>query len=343
MIRRAILVVLFAVLSLLLFGCSKTVTLYTDGGKDNITALLAPFTKSTNIAVNIVNYDDVHRLADSIAAYSGSKYVKTEYNMASNYADAVFSTDMTMGTVLKERDMLQQYTPTTAGETPAGAKLDGWWYGMGGRAWVIAWNTDLVLGSAPSALLDLAAKSFPSGAISAINPNYILYYPCGACAILGKDKIVPFLQTLIDKKTDWEAKPAQTAKAVADGKAWACITTLEEADKLKKNGSHIDWALPDQKADQMGAYVQYNVVCLIKDSRNLRQAKQLVDYLMSPEAEALSVSLGLSNVTLRSCGSAAPVAKPLATNLAAAQSAMQNSLPNMLVYFTSVNPDYKGK
>lgn len=327
----------------LLSGCSKPVTLYTDASESVVAKLTDPFTKQTGIAVDIVEFNDARELSDAIATYSDGKYVKVKHETLYNYADVAFSPDILLGEVLKARDMLAQYTPPAAQDIPAGAKLDGSWYAMGGYAWVIAWNTDLAKGTAPAGLLDLASPAYPAGSVAMINPNYMLYYPSGACAILGKDKMVPFLQTMIDHGTQWEATPQDTVQKVADGKAYVCITTLGEAEKQQNKGAHIAWAVPDQKDGEMGAYVQFNVVCVVKVSTMPAEAKRLADYLLSPEAEALSVKLGLSDATLRPCGSDAPVVRPLKTNLAAAQDAMQNGLGSILTYFTSINPDYHGK
>lgn len=329
--------------ALLLVGCAAPVTLYTDADRDAVKNLTEPFTARTGISVDVVEFGGAHELADAIAAYSGGKYAVTRHETLYNYADVAFSTDIMLGEALKTRDMLAPYEPKAAETIPPGAKRDGWWYGVGGHACVVAWNTDLVKGEPPSSLMDLAGAGFPKGSVALLNPNYMLYYMAGACSILGKDRMVPFLQTMIDRSAQWEADAANTARLVADGKAWACLTTLAHASALKAGGAHIAWAVPDQGPGQMGAYVQYNVVCVPKVSTMPKEAAMLADYLLSPEAEALSVKLGLSDVTLRSCGSDAPVVRPLGTDVQTAQNAMQNGLGGILTYFTVINPDYTGK
>lgn len=323
-------------------GCAKPLSIYTDADAHSVEQLVKPFTQKSGIEVNVVSFSDARLLADAIAVYSDGKYGPARPGMFINSADVVFSAEKDLGEVLLARNALHPYTPPEASSIPAGAKREGWWYGTGGRAWVLMWNTGLVK-APPVSLMDLAGDSFPSGSISMINPNYNLYYPCGAAAILGADKLNTFLQTLIDKQTQWQAKPEQTAADVASGHAWACITTLEEAKKQKQGGAPADWAVPDQGIGQMGAYLQYNVVCLPGTSTMPDQAKLLADYLLSGDAEKLSVALGLSDATMNSSGADAPVVKPLDTTLAAAQDAMQNRIGNLLTYFTKVNPKYKGK
>jgi hypothetical protein len=101
--------------------------------------------------------------------------------------------------------------------------------------------------------------------------------------------------------------------------------------------------VPDQGAGEAGTYLLYNTVCLCSTSKMPDEAKQLEDYLLAPETEALSVTLGLSDATLRNCTSQAPAVIPLKTDLASAQAAMQQGLGSYLSYFTTTNPAYKGK
>jgi iron(III) transport system substrate-binding protein len=341
--RLVLFPILMILLPLLLIGCTQPLTLYTDAGQDNVQKLVTPFTHKTGIQVNIVSFTDPRTLADAIAVDINGEYKVVPPTTLHTSVDVVFSNEMMVGEVLRARGVLQQYTPAAAGTIPSGAKLEGWWYGMGGHVWVIAWNTDLVTRDPPKSLLDLSGTRFPQRAISMVNPNYFLYYSSGASAILGKMKITDFLQQLIDKDTQWMAKPGDTAQSVADGTAFACVTTLEEAVQLQSSGAPIGWAVPDQGDGQMGAYLQFNVVGLSTTSTTPDNARKLVDYLLEPETEKLSVELGLSDSTTRPCGSGAPVVRPLDTDLAMAQKAMQNDLWSILTYFTVVNPKYKGK
>lgn len=335
----------FSVLfSIFLFsGCARPVMLYTDADSSKVQALTAPFTRETGIPVNVISFTDVREMADAIAVDTGNGYSVVKHDEKYDpYADVVFSSDMELGDVLKARGVLREYAPAAAVGIPEGAKADGWWYGLGGQAWVLAWDTDRVK-DPPKSLFDLTQSQYAGSGAALINPNYILYYPCGACAIAGQNKVVPFLQKLIDNKAKWFAKPQETAQDVADGAAAVCLTTMEQAKVQQKKGAHIAFAVPDQGPGQMGAYVQYNVICLTNVSTQPDQAKKLEEYLLAPETEALSVKLGLSSVTMRRCGSEAPVVRPLDTDLSSAAAAMQNYMGGILTYFTKLNPQYTGE
>jgi ABC-type Fe3+ transport system substrate-binding protein len=327
----------------LLSACAKPVTLFTDADKPSVQKLTEPFTRQTGIPVAVVRFSDARELASAIAKYSGSEYERMKNEAFYHYADVVFCADIAAGEALKARGALQQYTPTTAAGIPAGAKADGWWYGTGGFVWVLAWNTDLVKDGPPTRLLDLASDAWPDGAVAMINPNYMLYYSAGACAILGQDRLADFFNTLMRKDTHWEANPAQTAALVAAGDAKVGLTTLKEAQAQKNGGAHIGWAVPDQESGGAGAYVQYNVVCLCTTATMPNEAKLLEDYLLDPQTEALGVQLGLGDATMRPCPADAPVVTPLRTDLAGAQRAMQGGFGNILTYFTFLNPQYQGK
>jgi ABC-type Fe3+ transport system substrate-binding protein len=344
MMKKPLLMLILILFIVFLFSaCTKPVTLFTDADKPSVERLTEPFTRQTGIPVAVVRFSDAREMASAIAKYSGSEYESMKNEAFYHYADVVFCADIAAGEALKARGALQQYTPATAGGIPAGARQDGWWYGTGGFAWVLAWNNDLVKRDPPASLLDLAANAWPDGAVAMINPNYMLYYSAGACAILGQDRLADFFNTLMAKNTRWEATPAETAALVAAGDAQVCLTTLKEAQAQKKGGAHIGWAVPDQGSGGAGAYVQYNVVCVCATATMPAEAKLLADYLLDPQTEALSVRLGLSDATMRHCSSDAPVVTPLKTDLTGAQRAMQGGLGNILTYFTFLNPSYKGK
>jgi ABC-type Fe3+ transport system substrate-binding protein len=334
--------------ALLLFAtlfssCSRQgLTLYTEANTPDVQKIADVFTRRTGIPVNVVHFGDPRDLVEAIASYSDGAYVPAKHSAAFHDADIVFSEDIATGEALKTRGALAQYAPDAGASIPEGAKSEGWWYGVGGRAWVLAWNTDLAGGGAPKRLPDLASDAWPKGSAALPNPNYMLYYTAGMSAAMGGTVMADFLNAMIAKDAQWMASPAETAALVAEGRAWVCLTTLKEAAARKKAGAHIAWALPDQGEGEPGAYVQYNVVCLCRDSAMPDEAKRLYEFLLSPEAEAMSVERGLGDVTLRPCGLDAPVAVPLKTNLAEAQKAMQE-IGNTLIWFTPINTEYKGK
>lgn len=331
--RTALLLAILLVTVVFLPACSTKppVTVYTDGNTDAVRKLVEPFTRSTGIPVSIEHFTSPRLLVDAVKAPSDGKQPP----------DVIFSTEKDAGEALLAQNTLAEFTPANAGSIPAGAHNGNLWYGMGGHVWVLAWNTGLVT-APPASLFDLAGEGYPAGSVSVINPNYILFYPCGAAATVGETAISSFLQKLTERNAQWEANPADTAKSVAEGKAQVCLTTLQEATKQKEGGAPIAWAVPDQAEGGMGAYLQFNVVGVAKVSAMPDKAKKLAEYLLSPEAEKLSVELGLSDATLQNCGSKAPVVKPLAAGLEDAKTAMQN-LGMALTWFTSANPEYKGK
>ena len=341
--RRALAAIVLLLIPLLLWGCAKPVTLYTDMDKYAVRKLIKPFMDKSGISVYIVEFRGANMLADAIASLKNGEYVKTEQKGLYNYADVVFSSDIMMGEALSTRKMLLPFAPDAAASIPVGAKRDGWWYGVGGHAFVLMWNTDLVCGEGPQSLLDLADESLPEGSVALINPNYMLYYYSGACAKLGADTVVPFLQRMLDRSAHWLATPEETAAKVAGGSAYACLTSLRDALQAKADGAPVAWAAPDQEEGQMGAYVLYNTVCLAAVSTMPERGRQLADYLLSPEAEKYAAELGLSNVTLRDCGAGVPVVRPLETSLEESRKAMQEELNVILPYFTSANPKYTGK
>ena len=319
---------------------SRPVTLYTDGDRDAVQKLVEPYTKRTGRQVEIVHFTDPRELVDAIAHREGGKAVVTTHDSMYDYADVVLSTEKDTGEALLALDALRQFDPAESEAIPSGAKHEGRWYGLGGRAWVLLWNTTIA-GAEPSELLDLAKNDYPEGSVALINPNYILYYPCGAASILGAEKMRGLLQRLVDRKAQWLATPAQTAQLVADGKAAVCLTTLAQARLQQENGAPVRWALPDQGSGGMGAYVELNVVALPTTSQSPGAALALAEYLLEPDTEKLSVQLGLADVALRPQEGLLS-ATPLKTDLRAAEDGML-AIGTMLTWFTDANPRYHGQ
>ena len=339
--RSSILALAVLAILLLMTGCaSNTVTVYTDMDRKDVEKLIKPFSDKTGIKLDLVHFNEVHDLVDAIAVPDGASYKLVMHETLYQPADLVLSGNMFAGDVLRARSALAQYEPSGADAIPPGAKNLGNWYGFGGRLWVLAYNTNLVKGDLPRSLFDLSSNVFPNGKISTITPNYCPFYIGAACAIKGKAAAVTLYQTLINRHAEFVNKPELAAKSIAEGSAWAGITTLAAVVAQKKAGAPIGWVIPDQGSGNMGAYVEFYSVCTPILGKNTINAHLLADYLLSTEAEALSVEMGLSDATLRQGTSAALVVIPLAIDLDSASVAWTQDLSELMPYFHQYSPSF---
>lgn len=315
--------VLSAILVLLLVmpaltACAPaTVVLYTDLHQEDVTKLIAPYVESSGVKVDIVTFGSAQSLSDAIAPRQDRNGGDAQPSPTPNPKppDIVLTQDMTMLTQLSDSESLESYMPTSVTNLPVpyGANGGGYWYGFGGTGWVIAWNTSLVQ-KAPEGFADLASSVYPMKAVAVPNPQQYYFYPLAIYSLMGSDYALNIFQTLVLNQTNFNGSPTSAADSLATGKAQVAVTTYELAKQAKDKGAPVDFIFPDQGQTEMGAYVQFYSVGLVKGGKNLKGAEKLDDWLLSADAEKRSVDIGLSDVTLRDVGSEAPVVKPLSVS-----------------------------
>lgn len=313
-------IVILALLCAMLSACAPgTVIMYTDLQPEEANKLMAPFLEKSGMKVKVIPFRTSQLLMDAIDPGQGRRYNRDNNGQATpdpqathnpKAPDIVLTKDMLALTTLTDREALVNYLSPMSTDLPRGVNGSGWWYGFGGRSWVIAWNTELVK-KPPTSFQDLTSSLYPMKAVTMPTPQQYSIYPLAAWSLFGREYTMNFYQTLMLNQTSFVSSPAAAAAGVATGRYQVVLTTWAEANKQKQDGKSIDFAFPDQGPNQMGAYVEFYSVGIVKGGLCQKSAMKLEDWLLSPEAEALSVKLGLSDVTLRDVGSGAPVVKPL--------------------------------
>jgi ABC-type Fe3+ transport system substrate-binding protein len=291
------------------------VIVYTDLSRANADRLLAPYIEKTGAKVEIKVFGDSQSLMNAVAPGGNDRYRGRPDSGPTptpnpNPPDIVLTADMQALPQLADRGALESYMPPAAADIPYGASGGGYWYGFGGRGWVIAWNTDLVK-KIPDGFQDLADTAYPMGAAALPNPEQYYYYLVAAYSIMGQDYTLNLMETMLLNDAQFARTPKEAMDGVAGGKFQIAVTTYALARAAKDAGSPVDFAFPDQGRTDMGAYVQFYGVGIAKGGRAPEAAKELDGWLLSPESEKLSVDIGLSDVTLRDVDAGAPVVKPL--------------------------------
>lgn len=311
--KKIAVLLLLALLAPLLFtACAPApLILYTDLDEGVAAKMVAPFTEKTGIPVEIVAFATTDRLMAALAPRQGREGSPTPAPTENGKpADVILTKSMLALPELAARDVLESHMPATVADLPGGANGGGYWYGFGGHGWVLAWNTGLAQ-KQPDGFQDLASDAYPMRSVSIMNIEGYYYYPLAVYAVMGQDYAMSIFQTLLLNETHMASSAAEAAGLIANGTCHVGITTYAEAKERKDGGAAIDFIFPDQDDHCIGAYVEFLSAGIAKGGKNLKAAKQLEEWLLSPEAEKLSVELGLSDVTLRDVGAAVPVVKPL--------------------------------
>lgn len=215
-------------------------------------------------------------------------------------ADVFWNGEFSQTLVLHEAGVLAPYTSPSTVDLPAWlVDSDGYWAGFGGRARVIIVNTDLVApANRPDSLLDLANR--PSE-VTFANPLFgsTSTHVAALGAVLGPDDAVQFFARLKAGGARMVDGNAVVRNMVAEGRVPLGLTDTDDACVALSDGAPVAVVFPDQGEREMGTLVIANTVALIADAPNPDAARQLIDYLLSPETEAALIESGWVQIPAR--------------------------------------------
>ncbi len=199
---------------------------------------------------------------------------------------------------LQQLGLLEPYDSPSAKPYPARWKApDHTWHAFAGRARVLIVNTDLVEPKdRPKGLLDLTDARWKGHVVMA-RPLFGTTATQGAClfSVLGADKAKDYYLRLKANGVQIAPGNKQVAEWVGQGrtpggqKVVVGVTDTDDTLEEIEAGRHVAMIFPDRDApkdDKMGTLFIPNTLCILKGSPNQQGARELVDYLLSPEVEA---------------------------------------------------------
>ena len=287
------------IILLSIIGCGKPidsetnireVVVYTSWDKPHSQLILADFEKVSGIKVKAVYDTEASKTAGLV-----NRLIAEQKNPV---ADVFWNSEIVRTLVLKEKGLLAAYKPPTWDKTPESFRDEaGYWTGFGGRSRVLLYNTDLVE-EPPTRLADLANPKW-RGKFAMANPLF------GTTATevstwfseWGSKKAEAFLRSLIANNAVITTGNATAKDMVAAGEVPLCLTDTDDALGAISNGKPVAIVFLDQDAD--GALLIPNTVCLIKGARHEAEAKELIDYLTSPEVEAMLANSRAGQIPLK--------------------------------------------
>jgi iron(III) transport system substrate-binding protein len=193
------------------------------------------------------------------------------------------------------------------------------WHAFAGRARVLIVNTELVPESErPQSLLELTEPRW-KGRVTMARPQFGTSATQAACLfqLLGKEKAQEFYRGLKANGVQVSPGNKQAAEWVGQGRTPAGqrvelgITDTDDAMEEVKAGRPVAIIFPDR--DGMGTLFIPNTVAIVKRGPNLDGARKLVDFLLTPEAEAALAKHGW-HFPLRQGSEAAPSEPQLQTS-----------------------------
>lgn len=313
--KKWVLAVLLCAAAVGLGACGpNTLVLVTDQPKDAVEKLVEPYAQKAGVKITVVTAsdDDLLRAAGLNTEGRNGRAQESATAQPVQVADLLLTQNLIAVGQLRMSGSLAQYSPSGATGLPSGARGQGYWYGFGGRGWVMARNTDLVTDAGMTdGFDDLSDDKLPAKTMAIPNIENNPYYPLAIYTFWGREQSLSFYQELVFKQAALTQSPKNVAEGLASGKLALGLTTYADAKAQKDAGKPVDFNFPDNMEGEIGSYVQLNCVALPAASKNQKMAQPLEDYLLTPEAEVLSIQLGLSDVALRQNSLGAPVVRPL--------------------------------
>ena len=190
---------------------------------------------------------------------------------------------------LERAGLLAGYPTAVAATFPKQYRsASGMWHGFAARARVLLVNIDLVTEEdRPGSILDLADPRW-QGMVGIAKPLAGTTASHAAClfATWGEQRAKNFFR---DVKTNARvmAGNKQVAQAVAQGDLAFGLTDTDDAIIELEALWPVAIIYPDQGPEQLGTLFIPNTLAIVREGPHPREAKQLVDFLLSPQVEEM--------------------------------------------------------
>jgi len=201
-------------------------------------------------------------------------------------ADVFWNNEFAQTILLQQRGLLEPYDSPSAGDIPAGVRdPEGNWTGFAARSRVIIVNTDLVEEKDyPRSIFDLLDPAW-RGEIGIANPLFgtTATHAAALFAFLGEADAKAYFQGLLTNEVRVVDGNSVVRDMVVSGELKVGLTDTDDAFVAIEKGDPVTMIFPDQ--DGIGTFSIPNTVMLVAGAPNPREARRLIDYLLSSEVE----------------------------------------------------------
>ncbi len=287
-------------IGLFLVSCSSTnyereVVVYTSVDQVFSEPILAEFERETGIKVLPVY--------DVEAAKTTGLVNRLIAEGANPQADVFWSGEFVQTILLKEAGVLSPYQSSNSTDIPPQyMDPEGFWSSVGGRARVLLINTDLVSeADLPSSIYDLLDPTWSPEHIGIAYPLFGTTATQAAAlyALLGPEEGKALFEAMQSRGIQIVNGNSVVRDLVANGQLSFGLTDTDDACGAIERGAPVKIVFPDQGPDDIGTLIIPNTIGLIAGSTNLAEGKELIDYLLSKEAEEAMIRSGWSHIALR--------------------------------------------
>ncbi len=259
-------------------GNSKQVVLYTSVDEPVARPIIQAFEKKTGIKVIIKTDTEATRTAGLAERLLAER--------AKPQADVWWGNEVFHTINLAEQDVFDaRKLPAHEKIPPVYRDSKGRWAGTALRARVIAVSDNLKDRKITS-IRDLADPSL-AGKIAMARPSAgtTAGHVAALYALWGNEKADAFFKSLAANKPKLLGGNSVVAESVGEGSVLVGLTDNDDCDAVLEQKGKLRMVIPDQEADGIGTLTIPCTVATVRGGPNPDAAKQLAEYLLSPEVE----------------------------------------------------------
>lgn len=264
-------------------GCSQqdenSVTVYVSEDQVFSQAVLKEFEKQTGIKVNAL-YDSEESKSTGVM----NRLIAEKNNPQ---ADVYWANEPIRAEVLRQKGILAPYeSPNSKGISNVFKEKNHFWCGFSARIRLFVVKNGVKKN--PSSIKDYTNQEFYKKGVIA-NPLFgtTTSHIAALFTIWGEKRAKEFLDGLKKNSTAISTSNGESADLVALGKYDFSLVDSDDALSRLADKKDIHFVYPDQGKDGVGIFVVPNTVMLISGAPHEKNAKRLIDFLLSKKSEEM--------------------------------------------------------
>ncbi|MCK5856322.1 MAG: extracellular solute-binding protein [Bacteroidales bacterium] len=279
---RMLKIVIIIISAIFLSNCTdstEVVVVYTSVDQVFSEPILKDFEQETGIKVKAV-YDAEETKSTGVL----NRLIAEKDNPQ---CDVFWSGDPVRTIILQNKGITAAYhSPIADGISEVYRDKDYHWIGFSARARVLLYNKKLIDESeVPQGIFDLTNDKY-RGRFGIANPLFgtTTFHMAALFTVLGDEKAKQLLDSLQLNGLVIATSNGDIKRRVLSGEIACGLTDTDDAFEALKESDNVDLVFLDQKG--IGSLIIPNTVNMINGSRNVDNAKVLIDYLLSKQTEA---------------------------------------------------------
>jgi len=286
-----------AVVFCCLVGCGQQsdVTLYVALDEQHSSRLIDRFEKQSGLRVKTRYDTEASKTVGLVSAIIEEQ--------ARPRCDVFWNNELAHTVRLAQKGLLEACVSPSARAIPAEYRdADGRWTGFAARARILIVNKDQIKDPKdyPKSMWDLLDPKW-KGRCAVARPltGTTLTHFTALRFVLGEQEFKRFLDGLFRNEVVFLQSNGATMRQTVAGKlAWAFTDTDDYHVALTK-GHPVAAVFPDQGKDQIGTMLIPNSVSIVKGCPHPERARQLVDWILSEDVEAMLAAAKSAQIPLR--------------------------------------------